>query len=165
MADFGNLAAGYLAAVRAQDEAAEVLAAKGEAVKVAERAMFDAMADAEISDQTIMAHSFKIDVATRYSCLAERRLALYEALKPYDRDGIFKTTLSADMKAEEAEAMRSRLIAAGVDDAFCEKFTVHAGTLQAAMREWDDGCGIPPEVKTILSVYDEPRLVVKPVKR
>ena len=165
MADFGNLAARYLAAVRDQDDAAQALALKGEAVKEAERAMFDAMADAEISDQTIMAHSFKIDVATRYSCLADRRTALYEALKPYERDGIFKATLSADMRLEEADAMRARLAAAGIDDTFAEKFTVHAGTLQAAMREWDDGDGIPAEVAAILSVYNEPRLVVKPAKR
>ena len=85
-------------------------------------------ADAEITKQTIMGQNFSLDISTHYSCLADRRTALYEALKPYARDGIFKTTFSANLKAEEAQDMHDHLAAAGLDDAFGTSFTVHAGT-------------------------------------
>lgn len=136
MADFAKLAADYNAATEKQAEIAEILKAASKEVEAAELAMFDAMVEAELPSLTADGHVFEIDLSTKYSCLADRRDALYEALKPYGRDGIFKTT-----------------------------FSVHAGTLQATMREWEAQGGIPADVVEILTVFDKPVLKVKAAKK
>ena len=165
MADFATCAAALLSRVRERDAQAEVLSRFDAAVKAAELAMFDAMVDDEIGSASVLDYDFAIDSSAHYSCLADKRTALYEALKPYHRDGIFKTTVAAIIGADEAAGLHESLRGAGIDNLFDEKFTVHAGTLQAAMREWDDGEGIPEEVRGILSVFNEPKLNYKPTRK
>jgi hypothetical protein len=134
--DLSGLASEYLRAVEEAEARAAALKEASERVQAAEGAMFSAMVESELSSLTAEGFVFDIDVSTHYSCLADRRDALYEALKPYERDGIFKTT-----------------------------FSVHAGTLQATMREWEGQGGIPEEVKELLSVFDQPKLKVKKARK
>jgi len=136
MADFAKLAADYNAATDRQAEISDELKAAGKVVADAEIAMFEAMVEAELPSLTADGHTFEIDLSTKYSCLADRRDALYEVLKPYGREGIFKTT-----------------------------FSVHAGTLQATMREWETQGGIPADVVALLTVFDKPVLKVKAAKK
>lgn len=92
MADINALAMAMIAAKQRKEECEGALREASRDLEAADRALFDALADAGLSKVSVGGFSFTPDVKDYYSVPAERMDEFRDAMEALGRGGIFRVT-------------------------------------------------------------------------